>query len=80
MATSGVPFGVQRPTATRATKATIARTEEILLLYIQKVLDFEQQLPSDTQEELAKGSKGAFPGSPGSNQSIGYHRKLMVVT
>jgi len=39
-------------------------TVEILLVYLEKVADFEKSLPPDTKAELAKGEEGLFPNFP----------------
>lgn len=37
---------------------------ELVLVYLDKVTDFEGALPKDTQDELAKGEAGSFPNFP----------------
>mmetsp|Transcript_107116 Transcript_107116/g.301460 ORF Transcript_107116/g.301460 Transcript_107116/m.301460 type:complete len:540 (-) Transcript_107116:104-1723(-) len=37
---------------------------EILLVYLEKVADFENMLPPDTQADLARGDEGSFPNYP----------------
>ena len=36
----------------------------LLLIYLEEVRDFQDQLPQDIQMELAKGSAGAFANYP----------------
>lgn len=40
------------------------RSLEVLIIYLEKVADFEDSLPSDTQHELAKGWRGSLPDYP----------------
>ena len=37
---------------------------ELVLIYLEQVKDFEQQLPADTQAELAKGAEGGLKNYP----------------
>lgn len=36
----------------------------LVLIYLEEVKDFQEQLPLETQEELAKGAAGAFENYP----------------
>ena len=36
----------------------------LVLIYLEQVKDFEQQLPADTQQELAKGGEGGLKNYP----------------
>ena len=37
---------------------------QLVLIYLEQVKDFEQQLPADTQQELAKGAEGGLKNYP----------------
>ena len=37
---------------------------QLVLIYLEQVKDFEQQLPADTQQELAKGGEGGLKNYP----------------
>jgi len=53
-------------------------TVEIFLIYLERVADFEDLLPLDTQKELAKGDDGRFPGYPTYKTSLADLRPCQV--
>lgn len=40
------------------------RSVDLLIIYLEKVADFEEALPADTQHELSKGKDGSLSGYP----------------